>query len=96
MSIVEITVFHLVPDADEGSFLAADRRVQAELVPFAPGFIRRTTAREGVAWLVLTLWGSEADAEAYAQSAQGEEAQVEFERHIDPSSVRTRRFTTLD
>jgi hypothetical protein len=59
MSIVEITVFHLVPDADEGSFLAADRRVQAELVPFAPGFIRRTAAREGVAWLVLTLWGTE-------------------------------------
>jgi hypothetical protein len=96
MSTIEITVFSLRTDVDDESFLAADRAVQTELVPNQPGFMRRTTARRGDTWLVLTLWRSLADAEAFESLAQGHAVQIAFEGHIDPSSRRQQRFDTLD
>ncbi len=66
MSIVEVTTFRLADGVADESFLALDKRLQTELVPNRPGFMRRTTARHGEEWLVVTLWGNEADAAAYA------------------------------
>jgi heme-degrading monooxygenase HmoA len=96
MATIEITVFSLRPDADDESFLAADRSVQTELVPNQPGFMRRTTARRGDTWLVLTLWRSWADAEAFEILAHGHAVHMAFEGHIDPTSQRQQRFETLD
>ena len=44
MSIVEIATFTLAEGVADDAFLALDRRVQTELVPNQPGFMRRTTA----------------------------------------------------
>ena len=61
------------------SFLALDRRVQTELVPNRPGFLRRTTARHGDDWLVVTLWASEDDAAAFQRVTEDHPLQVEFD-----------------
>ncbi len=96
MSIVEITTFRLADGADEAAFLAADKLVQTELVPNQPGFIRRTTAHRGRGFVVVTLWGSETDAAAFATVAQGHPVQAAFESHVDADSMLTSRYDTLD
>jgi len=96
MSVVEVTTFTLRDGADEGAFLVADRRVQTELIPNQPGFMRRTTARQGAHWLVVTLWASLADAEAFEVIAKGHPVHAEFERHVEDASISARRFETLD
>ena len=52
-------MFRLAEEVTDSSFLALDRRLQTELVPNQPGFLRRTTARHGDDWLVVTLWSTE-------------------------------------
>ena len=96
MSVVEITTFRLADGADDDGFLALDRRVQTELVPNQPGFMRRTTTRRGDDWLVVTLWATEADAVAFEDVANRDPAQTEFDGHLEVGSVITRRFDTLD
>ena len=96
MSVVEITTFQLAPEVDDAAFLAADSRVQTELVPNQPGFMRRTTAREGAAWLVVVLWASRDAASAFDDVARTHPAQAEYERHLNPASVEMHRFDTLD
>ena len=94
MSIVEITTFRLVPDADTGAFLRADRDAQTELYSPAPGFLRRTTARGADGeWVVVTLWRSEADADAVDAAHPSAQA---FARLVEPTSVTVRRYTPLD
>ena len=96
MSIVEITTFRLAAGSAEPAFLAADTRVQTELVPNRPGFVRRTTARRGPEWVVVTLWASDEAAEAGAQASDGHPAWTEFTGHLEPGSLTTHRFETLD
>lgn len=96
MSVVETTTFELAAGADEAAFLQADRRVQTELVPNQSGFLRRTTARHGREWLVVVLWASGGDASAFDDVAKGHPIQVEFDGHLDRSSVATHRYDTLD
>ncbi len=96
VSVVEITTFGLAAGADVESFLRADRRVQTELVPNQPGFLRRTTARDGEDWVVVVLWASRSDASAFDRAAQGHPAQAEFERHLEAGSAQTHRYDTLD
>ena len=104
MSVVEVTTFRLAAAATAGAedpaavtaFLAADRRIQTELVPNQPGFMRRTTARDGADWVVVTLWASRADAAAFDMAAAGHAVQIAFEGHLDRASVATRHYDTLD
>jgi heme-degrading monooxygenase HmoA len=96
VSIVAITTFRLVDGADESAFLAADRRVQTELVPNQPGFMRRTTARRGDEWLVVTLWWSEEVAAAFDAVASTHEVQHEFNAFVNVATVASSRFDTLD
>lgn len=94
MSIVEITTFRLAPDADGGDFLRADQDVQTELYSPAPGFLRRTTARGADGeWVVVTLWRSEADADAVDG---GHPAARAFARLVAPDSLTVRRYEPLD
>jgi heme-degrading monooxygenase HmoA len=96
VSVVEITTFRLAPGVDDDAFLRADRRVQTQLVPNQPGFMRRTTAREGSAWVVVVLWASRDAASAFDDVARAHPAQAEFQHHLDRASVEAHRFDTLD
>jgi heme-degrading monooxygenase HmoA len=96
MSVVEVTTFALAKGANEEAFLVLDRRVQTELIPNQPGFMRRTTARRGDRWAVLTLWGSEEQAAAFEAVNYNHPIQVEFDGHLETGSVETHRYDTLD
>jgi hypothetical protein len=96
VSIVEVSTFRLAGGTDEPSFLAADRRVQTELVPNQPGFVRRTTARRGAAWVVVTLWASEEAAADFATRSVDHPAWTAFTGQLEPGSLVTDRFDTLD
>jgi len=95
--MIENVTFRLADGTDEAELVDADQAVQDELVPNRPGFLRRTTARgpDGE-WLVVTLWRSEQDADAALDLARDHPVQRRFTALLDPSSVRTRRYTTLD
>jgi hypothetical protein len=86
--LLETTTFRLAEGVDEADFLAADEALQAELNPRS-GFVRRTTARgTGGEWLVLAMWWS-------AEVADAAPAAVPLDL-VDPGSVRSGRFETLD
>lgn len=96
MSIVEVTTFRLADGVSDDSFLALDKRLQTELVPNRPGFLRRTTARHGDEWLVVTLWWSEDAAAAYERETENDPLQAEFKRTVEAGSLHSTRFVTLD
>lgn len=97
MATIELTTFRLATGADEAAFLEADRRVQTEFVYQQPGIVRRTTACDaGGQWLVVTMWGSRADADAAERAAKNDDALAAFNALVDPASVTTARYETLD
>ena len=96
MSIVEVTTFRLAEGMTDESFLALDRRLQTELVPNQPGFLRRTTARHGDNWLVVTLWSTEDAAGAFQRDTEAHPLQVEFEQAVEAGSFHLDRYATLD
>jgi heme-degrading monooxygenase HmoA len=96
MSIVEITTFRLAEGVEDASFLALDRRVQTELVPNQPGFMRRTTARRDDDWVVVTLWSTEDHAAAFRRAVEGDPLQAEFARAMEAGTSRLARYATLD
>jgi hypothetical protein len=96
VSVVEVTTFRLAEGVTDESFLDLDRRVQTELVPNQPGFLRRTTARHGDDWLVVTLWASDAAAGAFQRTAEGDPLQVAFEEATEAGTFHLARYATLD
>jgi heme-degrading monooxygenase HmoA len=96
VSIVEITTFRLAEGVRDEAFLVLDRRIQTELVPNRPGFLRRTTARHGEEWAVVTLWGSDDEAAAYQRAVAGDPLQAEFEQAVEAGTFHLTRYTTLD
>ncbi|HTU39377.1 MAG TPA: hypothetical protein VMF35_15370 [Acidimicrobiales bacterium] len=96
MSIVEITTFRLAEGVSDESFLALDRRIQTELIPNREGFWRRTTARHGDDWLVLTLWASEDDAARFQRAVDGHPLQAAFEQSVEAGTLHLTRYGTLD
>jgi hypothetical protein len=96
MAVIEVVTFRLGPAADESQFLEADGRVQTEFHYHQPGFLRRTTARRGDDWLVLTVWGSGSDAEAAAEACRHHAAVARWATFLDRSSVVTTGYDTLD
>jgi hypothetical protein len=96
MGVVEVIRFRLADEVDDDAFLALDRRLQTELVPNRPGFLRRTTARRGAEWVVVTLWWSEDDAASFERATASDPLVVEFGRQVVPGSLQRARFDTLD
>ncbi|HVT41556.1 MAG TPA: hypothetical protein VHD39_01130 [Acidimicrobiales bacterium] len=96
MSIVEITTFRLDEGVSASSFLDLDKRIQTELVPNQPGFQRRTTARHGDEWLVVTLWADDDHASAFQRATEGDPLQAEFARVVEAGSLHQTRYATLD
>jgi heme-degrading monooxygenase HmoA len=96
VSILEITTFRLAEGVADDAFLALDKRLQTELVYRQPGLLRRTTARHGEDWAVVTLWASDDAAAAFQRAAAGHPLQAEFERDVEAGSLHLTRYTTLD
>ena len=96
MSIVEVTTFRLAEGVTDSSFLALDRRIQTELVPNQPGFLRRTTARHGDDWLVVTLWADDSHASGFQRAAEGHPLLAEFAHAVEAGSLHQTRYATLD
>lgn len=97
MAVIEVVTFRLAPGVDEDQFRDADQRAQTEFVYGQRGALRRTTARGSDGeWLVVTLWGSDHDAEASAAAARDDATMARWGTFVDRSSVSTRRFDTLE
>jgi hypothetical protein len=96
MGVVEVSRFRLADGVDDDTFLALDRRIQTELVPNRPGFLRRTTARRGGEWVVVTLWWSEDVASSFERASASDPLVTEFGRQVAPGSLLVARFDTLD
>ena len=100
VGVVETMTFRLAADADEGEFLAADRRLQTDFAYRQPGLLRRTTARgaSGRAgeWVVVDLWRTEEDADACAARWDRDETAQAFMAFVDRSTVDVRRYLDLD
>jgi hypothetical protein len=94
--LIETMAFRLLPGTDVQAFLRSDRRVQTELIPNRPGFLRRTTARSDDDWLVLTLWASREQAMEYVALTAFNPVQLVFVSHINLNSVFVHRYETLD
>jgi heme-degrading monooxygenase HmoA len=95
--LMETVTFRLAADTDESAFLEADKRVQTEFIPNQPGFLRRTTARgHDGEWLVVVLWNSENDADTCTSQSDGHPATMAFTALLDSSTLRTKRYETLD
>ncbi len=93
----EIFEFLLIDGADPESFIAADQRAQMDFFYQQPGLVRRTTARgRDGRWAVITLWGSEEEADACARNSTGDEAYESFMSFIDESSVEVTRYFGLE
>jgi hypothetical protein len=95
--VIEIFSFRLMPGADEAAFLAVDKRLQAEFAYQQAGLLRRTTARgiEGD-WVVIDLWGSEADADRTSMIWGIDPLTAEFSGFVDPDTIEVRRYHELD
>jgi heme-degrading monooxygenase HmoA len=96
VSVVEITTFRLAEGVSDEAFLALDKQLQTELIPNRSGFLRRTTARHGQEWLVVTLWRSEEDAAAFSRETEDDPLQAEFARAVEAGTLHSTRFETLD
>ncbi|HEX4863205.1 MAG TPA: hypothetical protein VFV02_03980 [Acidimicrobiales bacterium] len=95
--IIEILRFRLSRTAEEAAFLEADKRVQTEFAYQQPGLLRRTTAKgaDGI-WGVVDLWRSAADADRCDGLWGQQPVTDDFRKFMDPNSVTTERFETLD
>jgi hypothetical protein len=79
--IVEIITFRTADD-DEGP-LDLERRTYASMCT-KPGFIRRTTARDGTDWVVVQLWWSLEEAEsAWDEGFAAQVADLAVKRYED-------------
>lgn len=95
--VVVLWTFKLVEGVAESEFVDASERVQIEFSHFQPGFVRRTVARgEDGEWLVLVLWGSEEEVDAALLASRADAATQAMSALIDPSTIETKRFQTLD
>jgi hypothetical protein len=96
VSVVEVTMFRLAEGVTDDEFLALDRRIQTELIPNRSGFLRRTTARHGGDWLVVTLWATAEEAAAYQIAVEHDPLQLEFDHAVESGTLHLARYTTLD
>jgi len=100
MGVIETMTFRLREDADEGAFLAVDKRLQSDFAYQQPGLVRRTTAR-GVGdhtgdWLVIDIWWNAEAADACAQRWDTDAVAQEFMSFVDRTSVDVRRYADLE
>jgi hypothetical protein len=95
--MIEILRFRLQPSTSVDEFLAADKKVQTAFAYQQPGLLRRTTARgRDDEWIVIDLWESDAHADACDARWGSDPVTAAFMALIDPGSIHTARYDTLD
>jgi hypothetical protein len=94
--VIDVTTFRLAAGRADDDFLTVDRRWQTELVPNRDGFVRRTTAHRDGEWAVITLWATDADADAFEADTAGHEVRRAFDQHVAAESRHAVRYDTLD
>jgi hypothetical protein len=95
--MIEIMRFRLAAGVDEEAFKRADGHVQSDFAYHQPGLLRRTTARSHAGgWIVIDLWQSESDADAAATTGASDPVTARFMSLVDPTTVETERYDTLD
>jgi len=97
MAVIEVVTFRLASHVEPDEFLVADKQAATEFHYLQRGLLRRTTAR-GVdgQWLVVTLWASARDAEASAVAGRADPIVSLLTSLMDPTSVATTRYDTLE
>ena len=97
MAVIEVVTFRLASHVEPDEFLIADKQAPTEFLYMQRGLLRRTTAR-GVdgQWLVVTLWASARDADASALAGRVDPAVSLLTSLMDPTSVTTTRYDTLE
>jgi hypothetical protein len=97
MAVIEVLTFRLADGVDQDEFLDADQQAQTEFLYNQRGLLRRTTARGADGeWLVVTLWASGPDTDVSAAAGRDDPTVSRLTSLLDPSSVTTRRYNTLD
>ena len=95
--LIEIVTFRPATGVAEATFLEADKRAQDGFYNLQPGMLRRTTSRaDDGEWMVQLLWWSSDQADAAHARAAGDPAAGAFASCVDPATLRTRRYHTLD
>lgn len=89
-------MFRLLQRADVRAFIQADDRVQTDFFYQQRGLLRRTTGRGRDGWVVITLWGSEDDANAAQEAAASDPAHSAFLSFIDVASIEVIRVFDRD
>jgi hypothetical protein len=100
MAVIETMTFRLLPEVDDDSFAAVDKRLQTDFAYQQPGLVRRTTA-QGVGpragdWIVIDLWRSAEDADACTLRWEADPLARELMAMVDPGSVDVRRYADLE
>jgi hypothetical protein len=89
--------FRLAPATSEAEFRVADKAVQERLAYQHPGLVRRTTARNDQgSWVVIDVWRSAEDCDAYVGRGNAEPVLGAFMALVDPNTVVRERYETLD
>jgi hypothetical protein len=97
MAVIEVVTFRLAAGVDEGGFLRADQQAQTEFHYHQRGHLRRTTARSaGEDWLVVAWWRSSGDADAATEASRADPDVARWAEFLEPGTITTRRFETLD
>ncbi len=97
MAVIEVRTFRLADGVDQDEFLDADQRAQTEFLYNQRGLLRSTTAQGADGqWLVVSLWASELDSDASTTAGRDDPTVSRLTALLDPSSVTTRRYKTLD
>ncbi len=95
--MIEITTFHPADGAAVDELVRADDAVRTRFLYQQPGLLRATTARGGDGeWAIVVLWRSDADADAAEALADADPASLALLAMADPTTVRRRRYATLD
>jgi hypothetical protein len=89
MAEIEIEEFQLSSGVSPDAFAGIDERFLEWSHAHRTGLRRRTTARTGDTWLVLSWWDRVA-----AEPADGEEATA-FRAAIDEATYQRRTYTTV-
>ena len=92
--IVEVLTFRLASGVTDEEFTTLDAAYQAELMINNAGFIRRTVARDGAEWAVVTFWWLQEEAER--AGADTSEPSRAFREAIDRASMKVARYETLE
>ncbi len=100
MALIQTMTFRLSGDVEDGTFLAADARVQSEVAYQQPGLLRRTTARgtggQLGEWITISLWRGAEDADAAERRWADHPTAQDLMALIDATTVEVRRYADLD